>query len=165
MVPFNIFHPGVLAIAQDLQRRCNLAPEVMILDHLKAIIEEKPPLMIEDYTKMAQQINDLMAVSTPPDDRLRFAMMIFLPQRRGTLFVAEHMLMRDALFFAHPPCLDIAPRLAKALDGTWDQVLETLKKMPLPPAPLMNGGGVPPEAHHPAASGPMPANIQEFLKP
>ena len=37
--------------------------------------------------------------------------------------------------------------------------------MPLPPMALAGANGLPIEAKHPAAAGPLPENIQRFMQP
>lgn len=164
MLPFRPFHPSVLAIAQELERRAIANPEISPLEAIQGLLNERPPLDIQGYTTMAHQINDLMGIANPPDDQIRLGLMLFLPGRRGSLFTAQHLPLRDALFFKQPMCMTMTPALAASLDAKWDEVLKVIENMPLPPAPLVNGSGVPIEAKHPAASGPVPENIQKFMR-
>lgn len=165
MIPYRPFHPLVLAIAQELQRRSDEQLDANPLKSLAAILEQRPNLDVDGHATLAAQINDLMRISQPSEDRLRLALMLFLPHRRGTLFTSTEMLLRDALFFPAPPCGQMAGRLAANLDAEWGKVLAVLQNMPLPPRPLVGADGVPAEAHHPAAAGPLPENIRDFLQP
>lgn len=165
MIPYRPFHPLVLAVAQELQRRVDEQVDANPLESLKAIMEERPALDVDGHATLAAQINDLMGISQPADDRMRLALMLFLPHRRGTLFTTSEMLLRDALFFPAPPCGQMAGRLAANLDAEWGKVLAVLQNMPLPPQSLLGAGGVPAEAHHPAAAGPLPGNVRDFLLP
>ena len=168
MVPFLPLHPGVLAIAQEIQRRANEDPTRSILDHLSDIVTERPPLNILDYTKLAAQVNDLMDIAQPSGDRLRLALMVFLPHRRGTLFTASEMRLIEAITVQFPPLSGMAGRLGTSLDASWPKIVEILQSLPLPPPALVLPSGanpLPPETHHPAAAGPIPVNIQQFMKP
>lgn len=165
MIPFLPFHPAVLAIAQELERQALANPGINTLEAVQGLIESRPHLDVQGYTTMAHQINDLMGIANPPDDQIRLGLMLFLPDRRGSLFTAQHLPLRDALFFKEPMCMRMVPALAASLDAKWDEVLKVVETMPLPPTPLVNGSGMPIEAKHPAASGPLPENIQQFMKP
>lgn len=162
MIPFRPFHPLVLAIAQELQRRMDEQIGANPLESLKAILEERPALDVKGHATLAAQINDLMGLSCPTEDVARLALCLFLPGRRGTLFTANEMLLRDILFFPACPVAGMAEALVTNMEATWPKVIGVVKNMPLP-APVLVG--VPPEAHHPAAAGPMPQNIQQFMKP
>jgi len=168
MVPFRPFHPLILAIAQELQRRADEQLDANPLQSLKAMLEERPPLDVKGHETLAAQINDLMKISQPKDDQVRLAPMLFLPHRRGTLFTVNNMGLVDALLATYPPCGRMAAPLAASLDAMWPKIQALLQTIPLPPQPLIlpSGGNPKPiETHHPAAAGPLPENIQQFMKP
>ena len=168
MVPFRPFRPLVLAIAMELQRRADEQLDANPLESLKALLEERPQLDVQAHETLAAQINDLMAIAQTPDDQIRLGLMLFLPHRRGTLFTAQEMGLVEAMTIRFPPCGAMAGRMAGGLDAEWPKVLGILQSLPLPPAPLVLPSGVrplPPEAHHPAAAGPLPENIQQFMGP
>lgn len=164
-IQFLPFHPLILAIAQELQRRAIENPEINPLTAIKNMLDERPALDLHSAEVLSSQINDLMVLANPPADRVRLSLMLFLPHRRGSLFTASEMMLRDALFFPEAPCHRMAGPLATNIDSQWDEVLQVLKNLPLPPMALVNSDGVPVEARHPAASGPMPSNIQQFMNP
>jgi hypothetical protein len=163
-VPFYPFHPAVLAMAQEIQRRGIEAPGSNPLELLKSMFEERPAIDPEAYATMAHQINDLMGIANPPGDQLRLTLMLTLPRRRGTLFTVQEMLLVEALLFPAPPCHMFAGSLAKRLDEKWDEVLSVLKSMPAPPL-LLGTTKIPAERHHPAAVGTVPENVSQFLLP
>lgn len=163
-VPFYPFHPAVLALAQEIQRRGIENPSANPLELLKSMFEERPRIDPTDYATMAHQINDLMRLGNPDNDSLHLALMVALPYRRGTIFTVHRMSTLEARLFTAPPCGMLTGRLAANLDVKWPEVLEVLKNLPMPPLPL-GGTKVPSEAHHQAAAGALPTNIQDFLKP
>lgn len=168
MVPFRPLHPLILAIAQELQRRADEQLDASPLLSLKALLEERPPLDVKGHETLAAQINDLMQISQPKDDQVRLALMLFLPHRRGTLFTVSNMGLTEATLAVYPPCGPMAAPLAASLDAMWPKIQAMLQSIPLPPQPLILPSGanpLPPETHHPAATGPLPENIQQFMKP
>lgn len=157
----------VLALAQEIQRRALENPQIVLFDAVQSLLEERPALDLKGASRIALQINDLMKISEPGPQDLRVALLLFMPGRRGTLFTVKDLPLAEVLLFpTRCPIAPVAGSLASALEGSWPEVAELVRHLPVTlPSQILDPHGRPAEAHHPVASGPQPENIQDFMRP
>jgi hypothetical protein len=163
---FTPLTPPVLALALELQRQSTAHPEIRLLDAVQAILDARPALDVQGVHGMTAQLNDLMALANPESGALRLALMVFLPDRRGSLFTLKNLPLIESKLMRHSPIQPVAAALAQALDASWPELLASIENIPTPmPLRVLGANGLPAEAHHPAAAGPQPGDVQQFLRP